>query len=39
MGFSVVYKELILKGIKKAFRIRCIMLILDFLKAVKKLSK
>ena len=28
MGFSVVYKELILKGIKKAFRITCIMLIL-----------
>ena len=29
MGFSVVYKKLIFKGIKKAFRIRCIMLILE----------
>jgi len=32
MGFSVVYKELILKGIKKAFRIICIMLILELIK-------
>ena len=31
MGFSIVYKKLIFKGIKKAFRITCIMLILDFL--------
>ncbi len=29
MGFSIVYKKLIFKGIKKAFRITCIMLILD----------
>ena len=29
MGFSIVYKKLIFKGIKKAFRIRCIMLILE----------
>ena len=29
MGFSVVYKKLIFKGIKKALRITCIMLILD----------
>lgn len=29
MGFSVVYKKLIFKGIKKAFRIICIMLILE----------
>ena len=28
MGFSIVYKKLIFKGIKIAFRIRCIMLIL-----------
>jgi len=27
MGFSIVYKKLIFKGIKKAFRIMCIMLI------------
>ena len=32
MGFSIVYKKLIFKGIKSAFRIRCIMLILDFLQ-------
>ena len=29
MGFSIVYKKLIFKGIKFAFRIRCIMLILE----------
>ena len=29
MSFSIVYKKLIFKGIKRAFRIRCIMLILD----------
>ena len=28
MGFLIVYKKLIFKGIKIAFRIRCIMLIL-----------
>jgi hypothetical protein len=28
MGFTLVYKKLIFKGIKKAFRIMCIMLIL-----------
>ena len=28
MGFTLVYKKLIFKGIKKAFRIICIMLIL-----------
>ena len=27
MGFLIVYKKLIFKGIKIAFRIRCIMLI------------
>ena len=32
MGFSIVYKKLIFKGIKIAFRIRCIMLILEYLK-------
>ena len=37
MGFSVVYKELILKGIKKAFRIMCIMLILGKLKIFEHL--
>ncbi len=31
MGFSIVYKKLIFKGIKKAFRITCIMLILKIL--------
>ena len=31
MGFSIVYKKLIFKVIKIAFRIRCIMLILDFI--------
>ena len=36
MGFSVVYKKLIFKGIKKAFRIICIMLILDKVKNPKK---
>ncbi len=29
MGFSIVYKKLIFKGIKIEFRIRCIMLILE----------
>ena len=29
MGFLIVYKKLIFKGIKIAFRIRCIMLILE----------
>ena len=29
MGFSLVYNKLIFKGIKTAFRIRCIMLILE----------
>ena len=29
MGFFIVYKKLIFKGIKVAFRIRCIMLILE----------
>lgn len=29
MGFSLVYNKLIFKGIKVAFRIRCIMLILE----------
>jgi hypothetical protein len=29
MGFSIVYKKLIFKGIKKALRIICIMLILE----------
>ena len=29
MGFSIVYKKLIFKEIKFAFRIRCIMLILE----------
>ncbi len=29
MGFPIVYKRLIFKGIKIAFRIRCIMLILE----------
>ena len=29
MDFSIVYKKLIFKGIKKAFRITCIMLIVD----------
>ena len=29
MGFSLVYKKLIFKGIKIAFRITCIMLILE----------
>ena len=33
MGFSIVYKKLIFKGIKKAFRITCIMLILGNLNA------
>jgi hypothetical protein len=33
MGFSVVYKELILKGIKKAFRITRIMLILELINS------
>ena len=32
MGFSIVYKKLIFKGIKFALRIRCIMLILEILK-------
>ena len=32
MGFSTVYKELIFKEIKKGFRIRCIMLILEIIK-------
>ena len=32
MGFSIVYKKLIFKEIKKAFRIRCIMLIVDFIE-------
>ena len=32
MGFSIVYKKLIFKGIKFALRIRCIMLILENLK-------
>ena len=36
MGFLIVYKKLIFKGIKKAFRIRCIMLILDKLKLLNK---
>ena len=31
MGFSIVYKKLIFKEIKKAFRITCIMLILELL--------
>ena len=34
MGFSIVYKKLIFKGIKKAFRITCIMLILDNLNII-----
>ena len=34
MGFSIVYKKLIFKGIKIAFRIRCIMLILENLKII-----
>ena len=29
MGFLIVYKKLIFKGIKRAFRITCIMLILE----------
>jgi len=29
MGFLIVYKKLIFKGIKFAFRIRCIMLIVE----------
>ena len=32
MSFSIVYKKLIFKGIKRAFRIRCIMLILGIIK-------
>ena len=32
MGFSIVYKKLIFKGIKIAFRITCIMLSLEKLK-------
>ena len=32
MGFSTVYKKLIFKEIKKAFRITCIMLILEIFK-------
>ena len=32
MGFLIVYKKLIFKGIKIAFRIRRIMLILENLK-------
>ena len=31
MGFSLIYKKLIFKGIKIEFRIRCIMLILEIL--------
>ncbi len=34
MGFLIVYKKLIFKGIKRAFRIRCIMLILENLKII-----
>ena len=36
MGFSLVCKKLIFKGIKKAFRIICIMLILEKLQLYKK---
>ena len=36
MGFLIVYKKLIFKGIKIAFRIRCIMLILGKLKSFIK---
>ena len=44
MVFSIVYKKLIFKEIKKAFRITCIMLIVDKLtphlnKAIKPLKK
>ena len=37
MGFLIVYKKLIFKGIKVAFRIRCIMLILEIFKNHKDL--
>ena len=37
MGFLIVYKKLIFKGIKIAFRIRCIMLILEIFKNHKDL--
>ena len=39
MGFSIVYKKLIFKGIKKAFRIIRIMLILEILIKIQKLKK
>ena len=39
MGFSTVYKKLIFKEIKRAFRIRCIMLILENLKDCNKKFK
>ena len=39
MGFSIVYKKLIFKGIKKAFRIIRIMLILVILIKIQKLKK
>ena len=29
MGFSIVYKKLIFKGLNNGFRIRCIMLIVE----------
>lgn len=36
MGFSIVYKKLIFKGIKKAFRITCIMLIVEILNLLMR---
>ena len=36
MGFLIVYKKLIFKGIKIAFRITCIMLILGKVKNMRK---
>ena len=37
MGFLIVYKKLIFKGIKIAFRIRCIMLILEIINSIEPL--
>ena len=37
MGFSIVYKKLIFKGIKFALRIRCIMLILEIINSIEPL--
>jgi hypothetical protein len=36
MGFSIVYKKLIFKGIRIAFRITCIMLIVEILNLLMR---